>query len=213
MSIQFYQLLTAECFESKIERNSHFLDVFIDFHSFYCSSLLPHLLLKFIASLKTNSHGQSILFLPIFSSCSQRPQQQFWWKVHNFPLFVDDFHAAMETKAAFTSRAFHFPRSCCCCFIFTSLFSLKYCFFSTFMFLSRFRSFVKNNLRVVRENRKILGFFELVCWNVWRWNNETLRCWLACDFVNGLNWGQMYLDLNVEMMEIWWKLFSFNENS
>ena len=98
-------------------------------------------------------------------------------------------------------------------FIFTSLFSLKYCFFSTFMFLSRFRSFVKNNLRVVRENRKILGFFELVCWNVWRWNNETLRCWLACDFVNGLNWGQMYLDLNVEMMEIWWKLFSFNENS
>ena len=24
--------------------------------------------------------------------------------------------------------------------------------------------------------------------------------------------GQMYLELNVEMMEIWWKLLSFNEN-
>lgn len=82
----------------------------IDFHAFWLLVLAPT-----FAALILLPSKQAVMDIRFdFAITFSTDHSTIAMKVRKVPLFVDNFQAAVETKAAFASRAFHSSWLCCC---------------------------------------------------------------------------------------------------
>ena len=185
---------------------------FIDFHASWLLVLAPTFITRIYSSIeKQTVMDNRFYFCPFSHHVCNDHNSSSDKKFTTFHYLLTIFMPQWKRKQLLGLVLFIFL-NVVVVVIFTSLFSLKYCYVLTFMLLSRFYSFVKNNLRIVRENRKILLLFCLfvetfedeimkfcdAVWLVTLWRDWTVGNKHECDCANWIKFGE--------------KLFSFNES-